>query len=247
MRTLYDNHILNATITSSTEETGYEWDTALNDSRLSRYGRTTSKTTQWLKFAFGAAVDMTYIAILAHNFTNSATIVLEGNATDSWGSPSFQETLTIADTIISNYTLSSYKYWRITMTDPSNTNDYLQIGNVFLGEHLQWPGMLPTQALPISSTSLGQKSQTRQLYGDIGILYNTARISFPVIDFDEYTNINTFIIAMDIITPFILLLWESDLDEYPPLYCNLIAPPEWQKLPTQGVLYTVSFEYEECF
>ncbi|MCP3683375.1 MAG: hypothetical protein GY861_11860, partial [bacterium] len=98
MKILYDNIIKTATITSSSEASDYEWDTALNDIRLSRVGRTTGDSSEWLKFAFDTVQAVDYVAILGHNLSEDAVITLQGNNIDSWVSPSFSEQVSLADT-----------------------------------------------------------------------------------------------------------------------------------------------------
>ena len=86
-----------------------------------------------------ASVDFNVLTILDHNFTSSATITLEGNATDSWGSPSFSEAVTWASKKLGHYTssLESYRYARVTVSDTSNSDGYIEIGTLFLGEYME--------------------------------------------------------------------------------------------------------------
>ncbi len=98
MQILWNNIVKSSTITSSSEESDYPWDAALNDIRLVRTGRTTGATSEWLKFAFSTVQTVDYAAILNHNLSEDAIITLEGNNTDSWGSPSFSEVISISDT-----------------------------------------------------------------------------------------------------------------------------------------------------
>ncbi len=97
MKVIYDNIVTSATITSSSEASGFEWDTALNDIKLTRIGRTTGDTSEWLKFAFSTVQSVDYCAILGHNLSEDAVITLEGNNTDAWGAPSFSEEITLSD------------------------------------------------------------------------------------------------------------------------------------------------------
>lgn len=249
MRILYDNEVLTATITASSETTYFEFDTALVDTRLSRVGRTTGDTSENIVFDMGAAVDVSYVAILAHNLTGSATVTLEGNASDSWGAPSFSQSITAGtDALIENFTEDSYRYWRLTFADASNPDGYIQIGYVYLGTFLQMPGMSPGQIIPRKSNSSSQKSQSGQLYGDVRLKFKAAEINIPVAEESDRTAINTFFNTVDVVRPFILLIWESDLTVEAPIYCNLIEDLAWNKLATrEGLLWTLGLKFEEVF
>lgn len=78
------------------------------------------------------------LALLNHNLTTSATVLLEGDDDPLFGSPGFTQTLeiTIDNTyyIAPDLPLSGYRYWRFTISDPTNADNYLQIGTILFGE-----------------------------------------------------------------------------------------------------------------
>ena len=92
---------------------------------------------QWLKFDFGSAgnIDFAFIPRF-HNLTNSATLKVQGNSTDSWSSPPVNETLSVSagKAIAKCFTGGSYRYWRVLFADASNPDGYLEIPNIWLGE-----------------------------------------------------------------------------------------------------------------
>ncbi len=130
---LYDSIVETATITSSSEESGYEWEDALLDIRLPRVGRFTGDTSEWLKFAFTNLKKINYLAILGHNLNNGAAITLEGNNTDVWTSPSYSETIYTSNA--ANY-YNSYIVGSQVFQDVTNSlsgvapDDYLQNGTL---------------------------------------------------------------------------------------------------------------------
>lgn len=249
MQILYDNHIENATITPSTENPEYDFDTALNDTRLSRVGRTTSDTNQNIVFSFTGTVDVTYIALLTNNLTSGATVTIEANSSDSWGAPPVQETLTYYDGYwVTSFTQETYQYWRLTIDDSSNPDGYLELSYVFLGESLAMPPMLRNQKLPKTTTSTSQKSKRGQLYGNRELIVRTANINFAQAIADSYkTNIDTFFEAVETIKPFIMLVWENSLDVEPPMYCNLTKNLEWSRAKGEDVTWNLTIDVEECF
>ena len=245
MRILYNNLVFDSTITTNTENPYYLFDTALNDTRLSRYARTINDTGEWIKFDFGSAKKVSYCAIINHNLTSSATVKLQGNATDVWTSPSVDETLTISDFIIKNFTESSLRYWRVTFDDATNPDGYIQIAKIYLGVYIEH-GINRTQSISVNSNSTNQKSITGQLYGNKQITFKTVGFTLSSMDNDSRLEFQTFFETVDIVTPFILLVWENSLDIQPPVYCNLVEAYEPAREDVDGVLWTVSFNVEEC-
>jgi hypothetical protein len=96
-------------------------------------------SAEWIKANFGTATAVTGIALGNVNFRSTATIKIQANATDSWGSPSFDRTINCAN--LTGYTRNlydewgsqSYKYWRISMLDDGNPDGFLEVGQWFLG------------------------------------------------------------------------------------------------------------------
>jgi len=249
MHILYDNLVSDATITAYSENTDYDFDTALNDTRLSRVGRTVDDATQWIKLAFSAAVDVDYMMILAHNITSGATIKVQANATDVWTSPSIDTAMTYdADYIYHAFSSTeSYRYWRFYVDDSSNTDGYIETGLIFIGDYLDMPGINPDGVLLKNSNSVAVKSIGGQLYSDVRLKYKAASFTFPGITEAQRTLINAFWDTVDISIPFIMLIWEDDLDVEPPLYCALTESLEWAKQAQRGVLWTLTLSFEECF
>jgi hypothetical protein len=248
MKILYNNLVNSATITSTTENPDYLFSTALVDSRLSRVGRTIDVTSQDVKFSFSSAVDVTYIAMTAYNLTSSATVKLQANTSDSWTTPAYELTLTQFDTwCVGTFTKQTYRYWRLTIDDSTNTDGYIEIGYVFLGEALTMPGMNRAMIIPQKTNSVSSKSISGQLYGDKRLNYKSAEIKCDVIEETERQLIKTFFDYVDVITPFVLLIWEDDLDVEEPIYCNLTEELSWNKLDINGLLWSLSMKFEECF
>ena len=155
MEILYDNHVFDSTISASSENPFYTFDDALNDNALARVGRTAGDTSQWILFDATAAVSVDFFYIQSHNITSGATIKIQANASDSWGSPSIDQTVTWS----SGYMLyewgstQSYRYWRFSVSDASNTDDYIELSYVFLGQALSMPGMELSQDFGRNTTS----------------------------------------------------------------------------------------------
>ncbi len=79
------------------------------------------------------------LGILNHNFTTSAQITLEGSTSSTFSTIGFSTDLTVIRGHENIYYIaptlptSGYRFWRITISDPTNTNDYLEIGSIVFG------------------------------------------------------------------------------------------------------------------
>ena len=98
MKILYDNLVEDSTITFSTETYLYEAANIVDINTLKTW-RSTS-TTASVVFELSSADELDTVGIKNHNFTSGATIKIQANATDSWGAPTFSQTLTWREDII---------------------------------------------------------------------------------------------------------------------------------------------------
>lgn len=132
-----------ATITSSTEVGDLVDDNVVDDDvgKVWRSDTDGGAGAEWIKFDMGSAVQMDTLGIFGHNLTSGATVTLQANATDSWGSPTLDETLTLAtdaDSVVFPKLVDStfdqtLRYWRLTFVDASNPDSYIELGRVKLG------------------------------------------------------------------------------------------------------------------
>lgn len=93
---------------------------------------------KWLKVDLGSAQDILAFAIKFNNFQTGATVKIQGNATDAWGSPSYEAILTpINNDIMVHFptSLQSYRWWRLLMNDAGNPDGYMTVGRIFLGSY----------------------------------------------------------------------------------------------------------------
>lgn len=247
MKICYDNEVMNATITSFSENPYYLFSDGLKDSRLSRVGRTLAVSSQWIKFAFPVAVSADSVLIANHNLTAGASVKLEGNASDVWTSPALSVTLTPDSIVYSTFSSASYQYWRITVNDVSNTDGFIQIGSVFLGDSLTMPGFDTVGTVFGKSSSSRSISVSGQAYGQKRLIYKVADINFPDVSSIEKIAIETFIETVDTTDPFWLIIWENDTAICPPVYMILDDYPELKKNAGFGLTYNTSMKMREVF
>lgn len=107
-------------------------------------------TSESIVFDFGVASNPYAFALVGPRndplgISSSATFKLQGNETDAWTSPSYDQTLTVYDDVISVFKASAdaglhtsaLRYWRIYIEDVSNSNNYVEFGSVFLGQYFE--------------------------------------------------------------------------------------------------------------
>ena len=250
MRWLYDNKIESATITPLTENPDLPFNTAFKDGRLSRYARTIDIEDQTIVFDLTDDYAISYVVIMGHNISASATVKIQGNDSNVWTAPDVDETLTVtSDIIIYNFSpAETYRYWRLYIDDDSNTDGYIQISKVYLGSHLQLPGMSKSQKLPTVSNSTSSDSTSGQTYMDIGLNYKTGSITFPFVTDAQYATLETAFRFLNKFKPFIMLVWESDLTFQPPIYSKLTTDLDWTRAESiVGRKWTLNFSFREVF
>lgn len=150
-----DNVAKDATITISlgtppTDLTNYGPEVLVDDNPA-KLAKIESTTGAWL-FEYPSKQIIQLASLIHHDFDAGASVVLQGNATDSWGAPSFQTAFTIPPwlggtgprswpvnpwldlTTKPNYDPTGFKFWRLLITANSQN---IQMGQIWLGNPLR--------------------------------------------------------------------------------------------------------------
>ena len=217
MRLLYDNKILDATISASSEDPNYEADNLQNTVLAKVYRSVTDSTI----IKISTRITASYLFILNHNLTSTAVITLEGNDTDAWGAPSFQETVNYdSDKCYLNFNEATYNYWRLVITDDdTNADGYIEIGLLFLSTYLQMPGVKLDQQIDKKSDSNISISYSGQAYGEERYSYRNPSFNFPYLSHDERHSLNTMFDNNKNVKPMICLIWANNFGIESPMYC----------------------------
>jgi len=187
-RILYIDLAKTATLTKNSEDAAFPVSNIQHEFRTKEY-RTTGLTSEWVVIDLGSAQSVTMLAIMNHNFQSGGTYKLQGNATDSWGTPSVDITLTYNATNLFHYmTAQTYRYWRILMTNTTGT--YISLGRVMLGSYFQ-----PAKSFDIGSYSnrivdLATSSQSigGQIHSDVKNYYHEIALTFSHITATDRDN-----------------------------------------------------------
>ncbi len=247
MKTVYENKILDATLTATTENINFPL-TNLQENQIYKTYRSTAKNAQRIVIDL-ASLKSDYVYLKNYNFTSSVTLRLEANTSDSWGSPAFSETLTYnSEYIILNFTESTYNYWSLYIDDTTNTNDYIELGLFVLGVGVELPGMSPDQIFTDKSDSTASYSRSNQMYGNEEIMYRENKITFPALTFTQRDTLRNIFRAVKNIRPILLIVWEDDLTYESPIYCNINKDSiEWGKSDKKTSPFKASFDFRENF
>lgn len=104
-----------------------------------RVWRATGDAAEWVLMDLGSPMDIKAFILKEHNFTDAATVKIQGNAADAWGAPSVDVTISITDDKLVKIweTAQTYRWWRVSMADGANPDTYVKIGRIFLGNFFE--------------------------------------------------------------------------------------------------------------
>lgn len=248
MKVYYDNKWINpgGVITASSEAAGYGV-ASLNDHMVVTKWRSTGDTDEWIKINFGSAVSITDVAIIGHNFTNGATVRIQGNNSDSWGSPTINETITWRDYIMDKaFTGGSHTWWRLHIADAANPDTFLQFGYIFIGIDIAFGDIISREwaETKIENSLIGE-TRTGQVYGDEGIIRRLFTFDVPHIDETEKANFEAIFDAVGTHTPFVLFIDENDTVNFPPIFGRFSQDMDYNHIIRK--IHNLTFSYIETF
>jgi hypothetical protein len=126
------------------------FDTSANDTGASTYTADTAvyQSRHYLKFnrSDAAAIAATVLCLLdpAEAAFVPPLYTLQGNATDSWGSPSFTQSMQGEQVMF--FSSQSFEWWRLVIDATRETAGYYQLAKLFLGPYVE-PSINPSDSL----------------------------------------------------------------------------------------------------
>lgn len=202
-----------AALSANSTDINYPLSNLLN-SLLTKSYRTDSNTTATIVFDAGSAVTVNSIDIANHNISSGVTTFkIQGNATDAWGAPSVDETVTWASGVINkDFTGGSYRYWRLHIIDAGNSDGYIKLGRVFGSDNFTMPGLNPTFSHKRMSNSLKTTTVSGQSYQDVRYFNSIISVRLSKITHAQKADIITEFETIDIGKPFFITFDETSLD-----------------------------------
>jgi hypothetical protein len=190
--------------------------TNLRDFHRDRVWRSTSGTSANVVIDLRTTDAIDTFAILFDPMTDvtisdSATVTLQANPTNSWGSPALSTVLSVDNEYpaISHFYTSdqSYRYWRLLLSDATSGASYFEISKIFLGKATQLSQM-PEIGFSDRAVDLSRASVTSygQEYADV---YPTRRyldLDYRLITEADKQTLKDLYLRLGQVTPLLVAL-----------------------------------------
>jgi len=254
MRIFWDNKVDAAAtvITAASESADLPVSNISHPDRKKVYRTGTSAAAEWIKFNLGSALAIRELILLDHTLTaGDTTIKLQGNASDSWGSPSVNEDLTFNADVMEKWlsAAQTYQWWRIIFTK-SAAGETRDIGRVFLGPGYEC-NKGPAQPDGLTITPMDLSVTDRALDGtthsEIKSQYDHIAIDFPPISDAQMDQLKALAADCGTHTPFFVSI-EPTLKQYDLLYYVKAKSLKARKVKLWGsgiIRWDVSMELNE--
>ena len=221
-----------ATVTHSSEaNTDLVAENVLHD-HIAKLWRTTGKASEWIVFNLGSAKKITCFSMFSFNLTSSATVTLQGNASDSWGSPTYSQALTIPTDADSNviqrivfFLDQTFQYWRVTLADSGNSASFLDVGRMAAGEYYETTRNISQNfGITMFDPSEGNPVAGRQTFYRNRNRYRRATVSFNLQDQTQTDKLSAIMEKVGNSRPLVLALDPSSRPSKDSMYCYLTTP-----------------------
>lgn len=245
-----------ATLTTNSEASGLPA-TNLQNAIVRRPWRTAGITQQtWVVFDLGTATLVNCAGIFGHNLRSTAAITLQGNASDSWGAPTFNVALTLItdpDGIVHEKAMTlaqgTFRYWRLAIQDPSSVNTYWEIGRLMAGNAYTpaVPYTLEDPSRMQLDPSILDIAEGQQAYARLRTQYSRYRVRFENLERTDQDAFLALFRHRGNVQPLMVVVDPTDAHTTPrdTLYGRITTPLQW--VLTNMVYGTVDLELEEVW
>jgi hypothetical protein len=194
----------------------------LKDYSLSKVFRTSSIVgEQSIVFDFSTTDEVDSAVLLFSRIEDSklspaAVVKLQANATNSWGTPAFEQTLSFDNDMstMSYFSLTdiSYRFWRIAITDPFNAYGYIEFPKLYIGKKLAIT-RIPEIGFELNIEDLSKSQSTPYGHRYFDIYPNRRSLSF---NYNMITDADVFTIADSyerngMVTPIVVCLDSTEV------------------------------------
>lgn len=232
------------TATASSAQAAFPLTNLTDHKGRSQVWRSTLCASETIVFDFGTAVSPTALIIVgprntALGISPVATITIQGNAANSWTSPSYSETVTYNATacMLSRSTglhSSALRYWRLKIDDPNNPNLYIEIGALFLGTYTE--GTRGAVQFPLSSSfvdySTTVSSEGGQVFSNVKEKTEQFSLSWFGLTYQEKESLTDHWDTVGTTDPwFVVIDPDATFSSSAQVYCRYVrfaSPPSWR-------------------
>ena len=241
-----------ATITGSSQANADLVPANVVHDHVSKMWRTTGKASENIVFDLGTATKITAFSMFTFNLTSGATVTLQANASNSWGSPSYSQALTIATDAdgavlprIVYFLDQTYRYWRVLLADSGNTATYLQIGRIAAGEYYELTRNINQNFnITMYDPSEGDRVPGRQTFFRNRNRYRRATVKYNLQSQAQTDKLSAIMLKTGNSRPLVLALDPTDRPSKDSMYCYLETPLS-QAHQFIGNYSTAQLVYEE--
>jgi len=246
MRIAYTNVIddlVLADFTVSGTATGFPI-TNVQEQRLSVRWRSVSPTAQTVVIDLGAAAAITTAAVMGHNLGASAVTTIAGGTSASV----FTTAVSIAHnagTMLAFFTTKTFRYWKYSITNPSNVDGYIEVGRLWLGTYITVsPSSLLDFRVVKRRSDMVTIGKNRQKYASIGEGWRRFELSFPPTTTTTLTAIQTMYDTVGNHSSVIFTNFDTDYsyELVRPVYASIDGDISFQHDKRQKYSYGLSLE-----
>lgn len=170
--------------------------------------------SEYVLFDLGSSLEATSCVVIGHDFVWNDTVKIQGNATDSWTTPSVDETISFsADAMAKTFAGGVYQYWRLYFTKAVATTTR-DVGRVYLGTYdtLPQPQGYGERVTDLSNISRSVGGQT---FSYAKPAYRTFSLRYAGLSEANYTLLKSAADTIGTHTPFFVQVdTSSPLDEF---------------------------------
>jgi hypothetical protein len=194
-------------------------------------------------------MDVDYAGLLEHNLTGNSPITLEAwNDYSEGGLEYTRQTLyaTPRHLVAALTDAGEYRHAKLSLSDPNNADNYIEIGRLFLGPYYQVDkGFRKDFTASLINGSREQVSPTGQSYGDKGVTLRRYSLAFDYWNRTAKAAIDAIMEDVGKWQPIIALLDEDNqlAGQLPPLYC--VIPEDVSYTHRHNYIWRGNLVFEE--
>lgn len=151
-------------------------------------------TEEWVTFDAITSEPVDTIALFwpkesGIKLSDSAIVKVQANATNNWSAPAINVTMTIDnDYMVASHLFStdqSYRFWRVSIIDPSNAYLQVELGVFYVGKSLTVQDADNGFTFTTKDTSKTYQNDFGNMYVDEYPMENTLDLDFTVLQYQE--------------------------------------------------------------